>query len=76
MISSSNPIELSIIGAGRFGYFWGKHLSKYFPVSFYDIDQEREKDVQKIGQWDSLENCLNKKYIFLTIPPILIQKVW
>lgn len=68
MISSSNSIELSIIGAGRFGYFWGKHLSKYYPVSFYDIDQEREKEVQKIGQWNSLESCLNKKYIFLTIP--------
>ena len=68
MAANLHSIEISIIGAGRFGYFWGRHLSKNYPLSFYDINQERQKEIQKIGQWESLEDCLKKKYIFLTIP--------
>ena len=55
MVTKSNSIEFSVIGAGRFGYFWGKHLSKYYPLSFYDIDPGRKKIVQKVGQWETLE---------------------
>jgi prephenate dehydrogenase len=67
MMQKSDPIEFSIIGAGRFGYFWGKHLNKYYSTSFFDNDKERVKSRKNL-KWDTLENCLKKKYIFLTIP--------
>ena len=65
-------IEFSIIGAGRFGCFWGQHLSRFFPVSFYDSDESRKHVVEPYGSWAPLKECLNKDFIFLTIP---IRKV-
>jgi prephenate dehydrogenase len=65
---NKNDVELSIIGAGRFGSFFGSHLSKDFPVSFYDINPSHQKFVSNLGSWVSLEECLNKDYIFITIP--------
>ena len=64
----SDDIEFSIIGAGRFGQFWGKRISKYYPTYFYDINPEQKKKIVKFAHWDSLENCLEKKFIFLTVP--------
>jgi len=61
-------VEFSIIGAGRFGLFWGEHLSRKFRVSFYDVNPSREKYVSNFGNWAPLKECLNKDFIFLTIP--------
>ncbi len=58
----------SVIGTGRFGSFWGKHLSKFVPVQFYDADISRKPDVVKTGKWASLDKCLQTDVIFLTIP--------
>jgi prephenate dehydrogenase len=65
---NNKEVEFSIIGAGRFGLFWGDHLSRNFPVSFYDVNPSREKYVTNLGSWVPLEECLNKDYIFITIP--------
>jgi prephenate dehydrogenase len=67
-------IEFSIIGAGRFGSFWGRHLSKFYPTCFYDTDPEKESQVKRFAEWQPLETCLQKKYIFLTIPIGKIEK--
>lgn len=63
-----NNIEFAVIGAGRFGTFWGKHLSKITQTFFFDADPEKEKVVERFATWSTLEECLKKKYIFLTIP--------
>lgn len=64
----NNTIEFAIIGAGRFGAFWGRHLSQFYPVYFYDIDASRESLIEPFGNRASLEACLEKPFIFLTIP--------
>jgi prephenate dehydrogenase len=64
----NKPIEFAVIGAGRFGIFWGRHLSKYHPVYFYDRDISRKNLIKQFGAWASLEECLCKPFIFLTIP--------
>jgi len=64
----SDPINFSVIGTGRFGHFWCRHLSKYHPTFAYDINPSCRKRVERYAKWDSLEKCLTKKYIFLTIP--------
>lgn len=61
-------IDFSIIGTGRFGCFWGQHLSRFFPVSFYDTDESRKPLVESYGTWAPLKECLDKNFIFLTIP--------
>jgi prephenate dehydrogenase len=63
-----NEIEFAVIGAGRFGTFWGKHLSEIYPTCFYDADPEKEKVVVPFAAWGTMEECLQKKFIFLTIP--------
>lgn len=63
-----NDQEFAVIGAGRFGTFWARHLNSYYPVSVYDTDQKRKKTVEEFASWETLENCLKKKFIFLTIP--------
>lgn len=68
MRSKEGKIEFAIIGAGRFGIFWGSHISKFYPVSFYDKINSKSKYIEKFGAWESLETCLKKDYIFLTIP--------
>ncbi len=62
------PFAAAIIGCGRFGAFWGKHLSQHVPVSFYDVDKSRRSEVEAYGEWTSLKNCLQKDVVFLTIP--------
>ena len=64
----SDSIEFSVIGTGRFGHFWCRHLSKYYTTFAYDINLDCRKRVDRFAIWDSLENCLTKKFIFLTIP--------
>jgi prephenate dehydrogenase len=68
MVRSSNKVEFSIIGAGRFGTFWGRHLSKFYPTCFYDTDPDKEFHIKRFAEWQPLQICLQKKYIFLTIP--------
>jgi prephenate dehydrogenase len=61
-------IEFSIIGLGRFGSFWAKHLSRFYKTSFYDINEEKKTGVEQYGEWASLKENLAKDFIFLTIP--------
>ena len=65
---NTEPIDFSVIGTGRFGHFWCRHLSKHYPTFAYDINPKCKSNLGRIAKWDSLENCLTKKYIFLTIP--------
>ena len=65
--------EISIIGTGRFGLFWGTHLNEHHPVYFFDIDESRSESIRSISGkysacWESLDVCLSKDYIFLAIP--------
>ena len=62
------PVAFSIIGAGRFGTFFGRHLSQHFPVSFFDINPSRKEYVSSFSNWLPLKECLTKDFIFLTIP--------
>ena len=64
----AGEIQIAVIGGGRFGRFWGKQLSRFYPVCFYDQDISKKEELSRLGSWESLENCLQKDYIFLTIP--------
>jgi prephenate dehydrogenase len=68
MIEKIRPIEFAIIGAGRFGIFWGNHLAAHYSTSFYDSNPGVSKKSKAAGRWQTLEQCLRKDYIFLTIP--------
>ena len=68
MIKAVEPIEFSVIGAGRFGVFWGNHLCTYYPTSFFDVRSETKKKIGSPARWQSLKQCLQKDYIFLTLP--------
>lgn len=61
-------IEIAVIGLGRFGAFWAKHLSKYYPVYGFDIDNSKKTKFESIGSWEGLKSCLKKDFVFLTIP--------
>jgi prephenate dehydrogenase len=61
-------LEFAVIGTGRFGYFWCRQLSKHYPTVAYDIDPDCRKRIERFAKWVSLEECFEKKYIFLTIP--------
>jgi len=67
-MAKNNPIEIAVIGTGRFGRFWVKHLYKYFPVYIYDVDPSGKDDLAAFAKWTNLDICLEKQYIFLTIP--------
>jgi prephenate dehydrogenase len=67
-MKKNEHIELSVIGLGRFGQFWAKHLNRFYPTYIFDLDERKAKLNSNIGKWASLERCLKKKYIFLTIP--------
>jgi prephenate dehydrogenase len=67
MIESA-PIDFAVIGTGRFGLFWCRNLSKYYPTIAYDINTGCKKKVERFAKWGNLEECLTKKFIFLTIP--------
>jgi prephenate dehydrogenase len=62
------PETIGIIGAGRFGMFWGEALSKFYPVRFYDPDDTRRQKMPAEGEWVDLETCMQQSFIFLTIP--------
>ena len=64
----SDPIDFAVIGTGRFGYFWCRHLSKHYPTFAYDINPHCRRKVERFAKWATLDECLTKKYIFLTIP--------
>ena len=61
-------IEFAIIGAGRFGTFWGRHLSRLYPTCIYDSDESKKSAIERFATWGTLEESLTKKFIFLTIP--------
>jgi prephenate dehydrogenase len=67
-MAKEKQIDFSIIGAGRFGIFWGAHISKFHRVSFFDTIDDKRKDTEQFGIWESFESCLRKDFIFLTIP--------
>ncbi len=60
--------KIGLIGAGRFGCFWGAHLSKLFPVRIYDIDPRNRKKTAEFAQWSTLPGCLECDLIVLAIP--------
>lgn len=62
-----NSPEIAVIGLGRFGTFWAKHLSNFYNVYGFDINQDSIKDIKKI-KIANLQPCLKKDIIFLTIP--------
>lgn len=62
------PGEFAIIGAGRFGCFWGEHLSRHFPLWVYDVDPARRRAAETFGTWAPLPECLRKDGVILTIP--------
>jgi prephenate dehydrogenase len=68
MVKKTGPIEFSIIGAGRFGLFWGKHLALHYPTSFYDCRPPQIPELKAPARWQTLKQCLHKDYIFLTLP--------
>ncbi len=68
MAKKTKPIEFSIIGAGRFGIFWGNHLAAYYPTNFYDCNPKVIQKLSPAAKWQTLNQCLHKDYIFLTLP--------
>lgn len=59
-----DDIKISVIGAGRFGSFFGEELSPFFDVVYYDI--KKKECVNKT--YAEIEECLNRDIIFLAIP--------
>jgi prephenate dehydrogenase len=78
MVTKTATTEFSIIGMGRFGRFWGKHLAGHYPTSFYDCNPEAKYKMPSVARWPSLIQCLQKDYIFLTLPigqiPVFLKK--
>jgi len=68
MSRRNGAVEFAIIGAGRFGIFWGSHLAAHYPTSFYDSNPGIRANTVPAGKWQSLKQCLRKDYIFLTMP--------
>ncbi|RMI20441.1 MAG: prephenate dehydrogenase, partial [Calditrichaeota bacterium] len=62
------PGTFAIIGGGRFGCFWGRHLSRHVPVWVYDVDESRREEAEAFGVWAPLQECLGKEVVVLTIP--------
>ncbi len=65
---TNKSTEIAIIGLGRFGYFWGKHLSENFNVYGFDTDDSKKDNLASSIMWCDLNECLKKEIIFLTIP--------
>ena len=78
MAKRNTTTEFSIIGTGRFGLFWGKHLAMYYPTSFYDCNPALKRKILSFGKWQTLNQCLKKDYIFLTMPisqiPVFLEE--
>jgi prephenate dehydrogenase len=68
MVKKTRAIEFAIIGAGRFGAFWGKHLAAHYRTSFYDCNPAVTAQTAPAGKWQNLRQCLRKEFIFLTMP--------
>lgn len=60
----NDEIKMSVIGAGRFGSFFGEELSRFFDVVYYD---KKKKDYTN-EIYKELEECLERDIIFLAIP--------
>ena len=60
--------DVSVIGAGRFGLFWGRQLSHHVQVTMWDKNPDLQSDVEHFASWDNLTECLSKEIIFLTVP--------
>jgi len=59
-----NIPKISLVGAGRFGSFFGEELSRFFEVIYYD--KKKQDCHTKI--YKDLDECLNRELIFLAIP--------
>jgi len=59
-----NDFAISVIGAGRFGSFFGEELSRYYDVVFYD----KNKPEHNNRTFRSIDECLKRDIIFLAIP--------
>ena len=59
---------VGIIGAGRFGRFWGRALNRVYPVSLYDTDPACRSHIGESGVWADLDTCMQQSFVFLTIP--------
>ena len=73
-MAKNKAVEFAVIGAGRFGIFWARHISAFYPVSMYDINPDCRKAVSDFAQWRDLKECLTKPYIFLTVPIRRLRK--
>jgi len=60
--------SIGIIGAGRFGRFWGNALNRYYPVRIFDTDETCRARTEGIGEWADLQTCFKQSFVFLTIP--------
>lgn len=65
---NKDEVEFSVIGLGHFGYFWAKEVSKHRQPFCFDINSSISHDVNSFGKFVSLEECLSKDIIFITIP--------
>jgi prephenate dehydrogenase len=57
-------IKVSVIGAGRFGSFFGEELSRFFNVIYFD--KKKKECVNKT--YKELSECLNRDIVFLAVP--------
>jgi prephenate dehydrogenase len=67
-MTPDKTVEFALIGAGRFGSFWAKHISRFYPVCVYDTDPDKRTITGDNIQWAELPACLAKSFIFLTLP--------
>ena len=59
-----SEFKISVIGAGRFGSFWGGQLSRFFDVIYYDNGRYIETDCRL----RSLQECLAREIVFVAVP--------
>ena len=64
-----NSINISVIGAGRFGSFFGKEFNRFFDVIYFD---RTKKDAGY--NYEELDECLKREIIFLALPISEIEK--
>ncbi len=57
-------IKISVIGAGRFGSFLGKELSRFYDVIYYDKNKSR----QDFKSYKGINECLSGDIIFIALP--------
>ena len=65
---NNTDVKIALIGMGRFGQFWAQHIARHFPVYCFDKNKNRLQEAEAYAIPDSLENCLQKHYVFLTLP--------